>query len=183
MPRTAKKDTGASSTTPPANKGTPKSVLDKIIHAIRSSPPGANGAVSRVSIVKYIKSEFDYDNPSQIKNALKRGVSSGSLAQKGQSFAVAKDPPRASAPQGEPIKVEDVKEGEGETAARGDTVTVKYAGTLEDKTKFDSASSFEFLLGAGDVIKGWDQVGQQKRISLWDVSKPLEVSFHTFSFF
>jgi FKBP-type peptidyl-prolyl cis-trans isomerase len=138
-------------------KAAPKSVLDKIVHAIRSSPPGANSGVSRVSITKYLKSEFDYDNASQIKLALKRGVSNGLLAQKGQSFTVAKDPARILAAQGEPLQMEDVKEGKGPGAERGDTVTVQYAGTLEDKTKFDSAKSFEFLLGAGDVIKGWDQ--------------------------
>ena len=137
--------------------GTPKSVLDKIVHSIRSSPPGANGAVSRATIVKYLKSEFDYDNSSQIKMALKRGVSKGVLAQKGQSFTVAGDPARSPPMQGEPLKIEDVKEGKGAKAERGDTVTVQYKGTLEDGYKFDSGSSFEVTLGAGLIIKGWEQ--------------------------
>ena len=34
---------------------------------------------------------------------------------------------------------------------------VKYQGKLDDGTVFDSASSFEFILGAGEVIKGWEQ--------------------------
>ena len=135
----------------------PKSVLDKIVHAIRSSPPGANGGVSRITIVKYLKSEFSYENASQIKLALKRGVSNKTLGQQGQSFTVAKDPPRVPKAAGEPLQQEDVKIGQGDVAERGDTVTVQYAGTLQDKTKFDSAKSFEFVLGAGDVIKGWDQ--------------------------
>jgi FKBP-type peptidyl-prolyl cis-trans isomerase len=148
MPKSAK--------SPKAKK--PSSVLDKIVHAIRSSPPGPNGGVSRVSVSKYLKSEFEYDNASQFKLAMKRGVSNGTLVQTGQSFTVAKDPPRAVAPQGEPLQIQDVKEGKGpRVAERGDTVTVQYAGTLEDKTKFDSAPNFEFVLGAGDVIKGWDQ--------------------------
>lgn len=138
--------------------GAPKSVLDKIVYAIRQSPPSANGGVSRVSISKYLKSEFEYDNPNQIKAALKRGVTGGTLKQTGQSFVVAKDAPRAAAPAGEPLGVEDVQPGTGtQTAERGDTVTVQYVGKLEDKTTFDSAKSFAFLLGAGDVIKGWDQ--------------------------
>ena len=66
-------------------------------------------------------------------------------------------PPRVPKAVGEPLQQEDVKIGQGDVAERGDTVTVQYAGTLQDKTKFDSAKSFEFVLGAGDVIKGWDQ--------------------------
>lgn len=136
----------------------PKSVLDKIIHAIRQSPPTATGGVSRVTISKYLKSEFDYDNANQIKSALKRGVSSGTLTQTGQSFTVTKDAPRAVAPVGEPLGIEDVEPGSGDVISeRGDTVTVAYVGKLEDKTTFDSAKSFDFCLGAGDVIKGWDQ--------------------------
>jgi FKBP-type peptidyl-prolyl cis-trans isomerase len=153
------------------NKVAPKSVLDKIVVAIRRSPPGSNGGVSRVAISKYLKSEFDYDNPTQIKAALKRGVSSKTLTQTGSSFVVTKDPPVAAAPVGEPIKIEDIKEGTGDISAeRGDTITVQYIGKLEDGTKFDSSKSFEFLLGAGDVIKAWDQglvgmkVGGQRKL-------------------
>ena len=137
----------------------PSSVLGKIVEAIRKSPPSANGGVSRVSIAKYLKSEFNYDNASQIKLAFKRGVSNGSLTQKGQSFIVSIDSPRTAVQEGEPLKIEDVKKGKegADIAERGDVVTVKYIGKLKDGTVFDSASVFEILLGAGDVIKGWDQ--------------------------
>ncbi|MFA5745169.1 MAG: FKBP-type peptidyl-prolyl cis-trans isomerase [Candidatus Paceibacterota bacterium] len=52
--------------------------------------------------------------------------------------------------------------GTGTVAAAGDTVTVQYVGTLTDGTVFDasekhSADGFTFNLGAGQVIKGWDQ--------------------------
>jgi hypothetical protein len=152
MPKSTTKASETSTTS------TPKSVLDKIIYAIRQSPPSANGGVSRITISKYLKSEFEYDNANQIKAALKRGVSSGTLKQTGQSFVVAKDKPRALAPVGEPLGVEDVHrpgntDGDDDTtptAERGDAVTVQYVGKLEDKTTFDSAKSFDFLLGAGD---------------------------------
>lgn len=147
------------------------SVLDKLVAAIRASPPGASGGVSRVTLTKYLKSEFDYDNASQLKLALKRGVSKGILTQTGQSFAVTKDPARQAAPVGPPLAMDDMKVGSGDQVAeRGDIVTVQYVGKLEDKTVFDSAKSFEFLLGAGDVIKGWDQgllgmaVGGQRKL-------------------
>ena len=55
----------------------------------------------------------------------------------------------------------DLKVGTGKTATLGTTVKVNYAGwLLEQGTKFDSSydrnQPFEFTLGAGQVIKGWD---------------------------
>ena len=55
------------------------------------------------------------------------------------------------------MKIEDIKVGTGPPAESGDTVVVKYEGKLDDGSVFDSASKFDFTLGAGDVIKGWDQ--------------------------
>lgn len=56
---------------------------------------------------------------------------------------------------------EDVTVGDGDTAAAGQTVTVHYTGYLTNGTKFDSSkdrnSPFEFSLGAGQVIRGWDE--------------------------
>lgn len=51
--------------------------------------------------------------------------------------------------------------GNGATAAPGQSVSVHYTGWLTNGTKFDSSvdrgQPFEFKLGAGQVIKGWDE--------------------------
>ena len=59
------------------------------------------------------------------------------------------------------LAVIDTAAGTGEEAKSGDTVTVNYIGVLPDGTVFDASQnhgqSFTFTLGAGQVIKGWDQ--------------------------
>jgi FKBP-type peptidyl-prolyl cis-trans isomerase len=70
-------------------------------------------------------------------------------------------PPAAAAPAVKELKSEDLKPGTGRAAKAGDTVRVHYTGKLLDGTKFDSSLDsgrpFEFKLGGGMVIKGWDQ--------------------------
>lgn len=76
----------------------------------------------------------------------------------------------------ESLKIEDLQEGSGDEATAGKKVTVHYVGTLTDGTKFDSSrdrgKGFSFKLGAGEVIKGWDQgvagmkVGGLRRLTI-----------------
>lgn len=59
------------------------------------------------------------------------------------------------------LKYEDLVEGNGDTAKAGQMVTVHYTGWLENGQKFDSSKDrndpFRFKLGAGQVIRGWDE--------------------------
>jgi len=73
------------------------------------------------------------------------------------------------------VKYYDVKIGTGPEAKSGDSVNMLYTGTLLNGTKFDSTADhggtpFNFTLGVGQVIKGWDfgvvgmQPGGQRRL-------------------
>ncbi|MEW5942541.1 MAG: FKBP-type peptidyl-prolyl cis-trans isomerase [Pseudomonadota bacterium] len=74
------------------------------------------------------------------------------------------------------LKYEDLAPGTGDTARAGQMVSVHYTGWLTDGTKFDSSKDrddpFIFPLGAGHVIRGWDegvqgmQVGGVRRLTI-----------------
>ena len=83
-------------------------------------------------------------------------------------FVVACDSGNPTSPsQTVQFTVTDLQEGTGATAANGQTVSVAYTGWLYSETapdnkgtQFDSrtaAQPFSFVLGAGQVIRGWDQ--------------------------
>ncbi len=66
------------------------------------------------------------------------------------------------------LEIEELKVGIGQEAAAGQHVSVHYTGWLTDGTKFDSSvdrgTPFQFPLGAGRVIRGWDEGVQGMRV-------------------
>jgi FKBP-type peptidyl-prolyl cis-trans isomerase FkpA len=87
-------------------------------------------------------------------------------------FTPSEAPPAIPGP--DKLQIIDDVVGTGREAKAGDTVTVHYTGTLMNGTKFDSSRDhgkpFDFKLGTGAVIKGWDQgvagmkVGGKRRL-------------------
>ena len=74
------------------------------------------------------------------------------------------------------MKIETLVSATGASPKRGDTVKVHYTGWLTDGTKFDSSvdrnDPFAFVLGTGQVIRGWDEgvavmrVGEKARLTI-----------------
>lgn len=74
------------------------------------------------------------------------------------------------------LVIEDLKPGNGKSPAKGQTAVVHYTGWLTNGTKFDSSvdrgKPFEFPVGLGHVIKGWDEgvatmkVGGKRKLTI-----------------
>jgi FKBP-type peptidyl-prolyl cis-trans isomerase len=75
-----------------------------------------------------------------------------------------------------PLQIEDLVVGTGASPKKGQLVQVHYTGWLTDGTKFDSSKDrgepFEFSIGRGQVIQGWDQgvatmqVGGKRKLTI-----------------
>lgn len=83
------------------------------------------------------------------------------------------------------LEIKTTKEGTGSRAVKaGDSIAVHYTGTLTDGTKFDSSVDrgvpFEFVIGQGMVIAGWEQgllgmkVGEKRTLTI-----PSEMGYGT----
>jgi FKBP-type peptidyl-prolyl cis-trans isomerase len=90
--------------------------------------------------------------------------------------AAAQPAPAPSAAAQGALGIVDVTVGTGPAAKAGDKIKVHYTGTLTNGTEFDSSRKrnqpFEFQLGKGAVIKGWDdgvvgmKVGGKRKLTI-----------------
>lgn len=109
------------------------------------------------------KSEGKSKLPAVKSVALSFSLALGALALvSGASFAkpAAKAPAAKTRTTKSGLKITDLKIGTGAKAVAGKTVSVNYKGTLTNGKMFDQSygrGPFQFGLGQGQVIKGWDE--------------------------
>jgi peptidylprolyl isomerase len=91
-------------------------------------------------------------------------IATVSLATSAPSQSIAMDNAEQQAPAvttASGLQYIEIAEGTGDLPVKGQTVSVHYTGTLESGKKFDSSrdrnQAFEFQIGEGQVIKGWDE--------------------------
>jgi FKBP-type peptidyl-prolyl cis-trans isomerase len=98
------------------------------------------------------------DKPSD--RAQGRSERSGGIAQKQIEQAAPVEPGKATL-TASGMSIQDLVVGTGAVAEPGKTVSVHYTGWLMDGSKFDSSVDrgypYAFMLGAGQVPKGWDE--------------------------
>ena len=99
--------------------------------------------------------ELDPEDPNPILFAMAKDKSNSQNSQLGGPLEMAA--PRITASG---LSITDLDLGDGAEATTGQKVTVNYRGILENGKEFDSSygrGPFNFPLGAGRVIKGWDE--------------------------
>ncbi|MFE3071289.1 FKBP-type peptidyl-prolyl cis-trans isomerase [Streptomyces sp. NPDC059247] len=120
------------------------------------------------------------DDKGSDSASMKNGLPAITAGQKfGEKPTLAKgegDPPKE-------LKVEVISEGKGPVTKKGDALQVNYLGQSWDSTKpfdnsFDRGQPFDVTLGAGQVIKGWDQgLEGQKVGSRVEIGIPPELGY------
>ena len=134
-----------------------------VFFTVQLGDSGSNATAPEAAPDASTNTAADSSNPALFANV---------AAEQGAETAEAPDPEATAtetpAPQ-EPqlittdsgLQYIDLVEGTGATPQPGQTIVVHYTGTLENGQKFDSSldrnSPFSFRVGAGQVIKGWDE--------------------------
>ena len=141
--------TATTTTTKSSKKIQP--ILSLIIDIIRKNKSPTGTSLQKIVKESVSSNEF---SEKQIKNALKKYTSDGTLVQNKSSYLVNGETYQDTSSK---VQIEDLILGTGdEVAGNGDTCTISYIGTLENKACFDKSSNFKFTIGGGDVIKGFD---------------------------
>ena len=135
--------------------------------AVASAPSAAASAAA--SAISAFELDPEDPNPSLFTMASDSG--SDQLANAAALGGELVIPKERMTPTG--LRITDITVGDGPEAKAGQTVVVNYRGTLENGKEFDSSygrGPFSFPLGAGRVIKGWDegvagmQVGGKRKL-------------------
>ena len=130
--------------------------------------PSASPAAAASAISAF---ELDPDDPNPSLFTMASDRSGDTIANASSLGGELVIPKERMTPTG--LRITDITVGNGPEAKAGQTVVVNYRGTLENGKEFDSSygrGPFSFPLGAGRVIKGWDegvagmQVGGKRKL-------------------
>ena len=135
-------------------------------------------ALAALSLGLVACSEEETDKPEQDGAVDLRQT--GTAGTPPETAAAPKRKPKIAKPTGKPpneLLVKDLVKGEGASAKPGSRLSVNYVGVSfshgkEFDSSFDSGQPFEFQLGAGMVIPGWDEglagmkVGGRRRLTI-----------------
>lgn len=121
------------------------------------------GALVIIGLVIMFYSRFSGKNNANQNPSLEVATSSNNMAQNNQIDNNA--PSATQTPDVTTLQITTTKQGTGSVAKNGDMVTVNYTGMFTNGKAFDSnidpsfghVQPFQFKLGAGQVIPGWDQ--------------------------
>lgn len=113
--------------------------------------------------VRLDTSSLDEPSETQVSQAPKSGLIVSPGSNQDQADAIEAAIKKAFDDKGNFLSmvIDDIKVGTGKEVKDGDTVSVHYAGTLQEGQEFDNSRKrgepFEFKVGAGMVIKGWEE--------------------------
>ena len=148
---------------PSAQQMSQQMAQQAVAMAPSATPSAAASAISAFEL------DPDDPNPSLFTMASDRGGETiANASALGGELVIPKE---RMTPTG--LRITDITVGDGPEAKAGQTVVVNYRGTLENGKEFDSSygrGPFSFPLGAGRVIKGWDegvagmQVGGKRKL-------------------
>jgi peptidylprolyl isomerase len=136
-----------------------------VIAATPSAMSGSNPISAQPATIQAVANpmELDPDNPNPTLFAMAPDTNLADASALGGPMEAEKPQVTASG-----LKITDLVVGTGDEASSGQNVVVNYRGTLEDGTQFDASydrgTPFEFPLGAGRVIKGWDEGVQGMKV-------------------
>ena len=137
-----------------------------VVAAQPAASTAAVQAVARSSAPQTAQSapmELDPEDPNPTLFAMAADSNQADASALGGPMNVEKSEVTASG-----LRITDLDVGSGAEASAGQMVVVHYRGTLEDGTQFDASydrgTPFSFPLGAGRVIKGWDEGVQGMRV-------------------
>ncbi|MXY61974.1 MAG: FKBP-type peptidyl-prolyl cis-trans isomerase [Synechococcus sp. SB0665_bin_28] len=133
--------------------------------ALNADQPVAASPQAPATVPASARWELDPDDPNPTLFSMASDTSAkeeGAIAQAAddpQAQDTSQNPSMTITPSG--LKIIDVQIGTGREALANTNVTVHYDGRLEDGKEFDSShrrgQPFQFRLGAGQVIQGWDE--------------------------